>query len=395
MHRKYQITIFVVLYFLGAGMNKISMVDLQGQYQKIKKEIDSAIHEVIDHATFIKGPDVKAFETELATYLGAGHVIACANGTDALQISLMALGLKPGDEVITPDFTFISTVEVAALLGLKPVITDVEPDTFNMDLASLQKAITPRTKVIIPVHLFGQCANMDAIREIASAHDITVIEDVAQALSADFTDASGRRSKAGTLTQIGCTSFFPSKNLGCFGDGGAIITNDSEMADRLSAITHHGMRKRYYYDVTGVNSRLDTLQAALLRVKLRHLDEYTAARNRAAEWYDNNLGGISGIEIPVRVPFSSHVFHQYTLRVDAANRDLLKAHLEERGIPSMVYYPVPAHLQKAFLYLGYKEGDFPVSEKLCRTVLSIPMHTELDRDQLKYITDNIRFFFKE
>ena len=395
MHRKYQITIFVVLYFLGTVMDKISMVDLQGQYQKIKQEIDNAIHEVIDNATFIKGPDVKAFEAELASYLGANHVIACANGTDALQISLMALGLKPGDEVITPDFTFISTVEVAALLGLTPVITDVEPDTFNMDLTSLQKAITPRTKVIIPVHLFGQCANMDAIRQIAAVHQITVIEDVAQALSADFIDISGRRSKAGTLTRIGCTSFFPSKNLGCFGDGGAIITNDAEVAERLSAITHHGMRKRYYYDVTGVNSRLDTLQAALLRVKLRYLDEYTAARNRAADWYDKTLGGIGGIEIPVRVPFSTHVFHQYTLRVDESKRDALKSYLESKGIPSMVYYPVPAHLQKAFLYLGYREGDFPVSERLCKTVLSIPMHTELKQDQLAFITDNIRDFFND
>ena len=374
-------------------MNKISMCDLNGQYSKIKTEVDQAIQEVINTSAFIKGPDVKAFETELAQYLGVKHVIACANGTDALQISLMALDLKPGDEVITPDFTFISTVEVAALLGLIPVITDVEPGTFNMDMRSLEKAITPRTKAIIPVHLFGQCANMDEILELASRHHIYVIEDVAQALSADYTDKSGRRCKAGTMGHVGCTSFFPTKNLGCFGDGGAIFTNDSELATKLSAITHHGMRVRYYYDFTGVNSRLDTIQAAILRVKLRHLDEYSAARNQAANWYDMNLGGLKGIKIPERSPFSTHVFHQYTLQVDGF-RDELKKFLESRGIPAMIYYPVAGHLQKAFEYLGYHEGDFPVSEHLCKTVLSLPMHTELEEEQLRYITDSIVEFIK-
>jgi dTDP-4-amino-4,6-dideoxygalactose transaminase len=374
-------------------MNKISMCDLNGQYRKIKTEVDQAIQEVINTSAFIKGPDVKAFEAELARYLGVKHVIACANGTDALQISLMALDLKPGDEVITPDFTFISTVEVAALLGLTPVMTDVEPRTFNMDMRSLEKAITPKTKAIIPVHLFGQCANMDKILELASQHNIYVIEDVAQGLSSDYLDKSGRTCKAGTMGHVGCTSFFPTKNLGCFGDGGAIFTNDSDLAGKLSAITHHGMRVRYYYELTGVNSRLDTIQAAILRVKLRYLDDYSAARNYAATWYDMNLNGLKGIEIPERSPFSTHVFHQYTLLVDGF-RDELKKFLESRGIPAMIYYPVAGHLQKAFEYLGYKKGDFPVSEHLCETVLSLPMHTELEEEQLKYITDSIIEFIK-
>jgi UDP-2-acetamido-2-deoxy-ribo-hexuluronate aminotransferase len=383
-----------VILLLPVVMNNISMVDLKGQYRRIKSEIDRAIQEVIDNTAFIKGPDVKAFETELAQYLGVKHVVACANGTDALQISLMALGLKPGDEVITPDFTFISTVEVAALLGLKPVVADVEPGTFNMDISSLEKAISPRTRVIIPVHLFGQCANMDEVLRIASAHDITVIEDVAQALSADYTDRAGRTFKAGTMGRIGTTSFFPSKNLGCFGDGGAIITNDPELADKMTAITHHGMRIRYHYDMTGVNSRLDTLQAAILRVKLRYLDEYSAARSRAANWYDLALRGLPGVEIPERASFSTHVFHQYTLRLQGINRDELRKFLESRGIPAMVYYPLPVHLQNAFLYLGYRKGDFPVSEQLCQTVLSLPMHTELEEEQVNYIANTLAEFVK-
>ena len=370
------------------------MVDLQGQYRRIKPEVDRAIQHVIDNTSFIKGPDVKAFETELAQYLGVKHVIACANGTDALQISLMALGLKQGDEVITPDFTFISTVEVSTLLGLTPVIADVEPGTFNIDIASLEKAITTRTRAIIPVHLFGQCANLDEVLRIASEHGITVIEDVAQALSADYTDRNGRTCKAGTLGRIGSTSFFPSKNLGCFGDGGAIITNDTDLAEKMSAITHHGMRIRYHYDMTGVNSRLDTLQAAVLRVKLKYLDEYSASRNRAAKWYDLALQGLPGIEIPERSAFSTHVFHQYTLRLNGVDREALRKHLESKGIPSMVYYPVPVHLQKAFLYLGYQHGDFPVSEKLCGSVLSLPMHTELDEEQVRYIAGSIIEFIK-
>jgi len=365
------------------------MVDLLGQYRRIKPEIDQAIQNVIDNTAFIKGPDVKAFEAELSQYLGVKHVIACGNGTDALQISLMALGLNPGDEVITPCFTFISTVEVSVLLGLTPVIADVEPGTFNIDIASLEKAITPRTKVIIPVHLFGQCANMDEVLRIANEHGITVIEDVAQALSASYTDWSGRKYKAGTMGRIGSTSFFPSKNLGCFGDGGAIITNDPVLADKMSAITHHGMRIRYHYDMTGVNSRLDTIQAAVLRVKLRYLDAYSAARNAAAGAYDQALRGLPGITIPERSSFSTHVFHQYTIRLNGINREALRKYLEARSIPTMVYYPVPVHLQKAFQYLGYKTGDFPVSEKLCESVLSLPMHTELNEEQINHITRSI------
>ena len=370
-------------------MKKINMVDLHGQYQRIKTEVDSAIQKVIDSAAYVKGPEVKTFESELASYLGVNHAIACANGTDALQISLMALGLKPGDEVITPNFTFISTVEVSVLLGLKPVIADVEPDTFNIDIASVEKALSPKTRAIIPVHLFGQCANMDEIMRIAKANNLIVIEDVAQALSADFTGKSGVTVKAGTMGQIGCTSFFPSKNLGCFGDGGAMFTNDKALADELAAITHHGMRRRYYYDTTGVNSRLDTLQAAILSVKLKYLDEYSRARSKAADWYDRALGGTRGISIPVRSPFSTHVFHQYTIRLEGIDREALQKHLELKGIPAMIYYPFPVHLQQAFKYLGYREGDFPVSEKLCKSVLSLPMHTELDEEQVNYIAGSI------
>lgn len=365
------------------------MVDLHGQYQRIKPEIDNAIQRVLDSAVFVKGSEVKEFESALAQYLGVNHVIACGNGTDALQICLMALGLKPGDEVITPCFTFISTVEVSVLLGLKPVLADVEPGTFNIDIDSLKRAITPRTRAIIPVHLFGQCSNMDEILKIASLHNITVIEDVAQALSADYTFSSGRKCKAGTMGRMASTSFFPSKNLGCFGDGGAIMTNDTELAGTLAAITHHGMRRRYYYDLTGVNSRLDTIQAAILKVKLNYLDEYSNARRRAAGWYDKALKGLPGIEIPERFPQSTHAFHQYTLRLNGIDRESLMKHLESRGIPSMIYYPVPCHLQQAFRYLGYHEGDFPVSEKLCKTVLSLPMHTEFDEEQVMYICNTI------
>jgi UDP-2-acetamido-2-deoxy-ribo-hexuluronate aminotransferase len=370
------------------------MVDLHGQYQRIKHEIDQAIQGVVDSAVFVKGLEVKTFENELAKYLGVNHVVACANGTDALQICLMGLGLKPGDEVITPDFTFISTVEVSALLGLTPVLVDVEPDTFNIDIHALEKAITPKTKVIIPVHLFGQCANMDEIMRMAANHNITVIEDAAQALSAVYTNRDGKSAKAGTIGQLGCTSFFPSKNLGCFGDGGAIFTNNTELAETLSAITHHGMRKRYHYDLTGVNSRLDTLQAAILRVKLTRLDDYSSARNRAADFYDTVLDGLHGITIPKRFPFSTHVFHQYTVKLKNIDRDLLIKHLESKGIPSMVYYPLPIHLQKAFQHLGYRKGDFPVSEELSRVVLSLPMHTELDEEQLDYITTSIIEFIE-
>jgi len=373
-------------------MKKISMVDLHGQYLHIKPEIDQAIQRVLDSAVFVKGSEVKEFEKELGDYLGVSHVIACANGTDALQICLMALDLHPGDEVITPDFTFISTVEVSALLGFTPVLVDVEPGTFNIDIRKLEKAVTPRTKVIIPVHLFGQCANMEEILQIAEKHGITVIEDVAQALSADYTFASGRKVKAGTMGRMACTSFFPSKNLGCFGDGGAMITNDAGLAGTLAAITHHGMRQRYHYDITGVNSRLDTIQAAILRVKLRYLDDYSRARKQAADWYDTYLKDIPGLEIPKCSTFSTHVFHQYTLKLTGIVREEFMNHLTAKGVPSMVYYPVPLHIQKAFTYLGYREGDFPVSERLCKSVVSLPMHTELDEEQLQYITATITEF---
>jgi dTDP-4-amino-4,6-dideoxygalactose transaminase len=301
----------------------------------------------------------------------------------------MALGLKPGDEVITPNFTFISTVEVASLLGCKPVLAEVEPGTFNMDVHKLPKLITPRTRAIIPVHLFGQCANMEEIMRIANEHQIPVIEDVAQALSAHYLFKDGSKVRAGSIGRVACTSFFPSKNLGCYGDGGAIMTNDPELADTLSAITHHGMRRRYYYDITGVNSRLDTIQAAILRVKLKHLDAYSAARNKAADWYDQHFKNMKGITVPERSAFSTHVFHQYTLKLHGVNRSKLMEYLQGKGIPSMIYYPVPCHLQKAFQNLGYQKGDFPVSEQLSESVLSLPMHTELDQEQLVYITESI------
>ncbi len=373
-------------------MNKIHMVDLQGQYHKIKSEIDGAIGRIIESASFVKGPEVKEFERELARYLGAGHVIACANGTDALQVALMALDLKPGDEVITPDFTFIATVEVIALLGLKPVLVDVNPDDFTLGLESLKKAITPRTRVIIPVHLFGQCSNMQEIMDLARENHLYVVEDNAQAIGSDYRFSDGVVKKAGTIGDIGCTSFFPSKNLGCFGDGGALITHDDRLADRLATIINHGMKVRYYHDMIGVNSRLDTLQAAILRVKLKYLDDYIRARQQAAAFYDNAFKALNGVIIPFRNPFSTHVFHQYTIRMRSLSRDKLREHLESKGIPAMVYYPVPLHRQKAFQYLGLQDKDFPVTEDLCSTVLSLPMHTELDNGQLQYITDQVTSF---
>jgi len=371
------------------------MVDLHRQYLKIKSEIDLAVNGVINSGVFVKGEEVKSFEKELADYLNVKHIVACANGTDALQICLMALELKPGDEVITPDFTFISTVEVAALLGLKPVLTDVEPGTFNMDIGSLRKAITPRTRAIIPVHLFGQCANMDEILTIAGEKGIIVIEDTAQALSAEYILSTGVRKKAGTMGLMGTTSFFPSKNLGCFGDGGAIFTNDDLLAEKLAAITHHGMRKRYYYDTVGVNSRLDTIQAAILRVKLKHLDTYSASREKAAAFYDNAFRQLTGVKIPFRSAFSTHVFHQYTLTLNEPDRDALMNFLQLKGIPSMIYYPFPLHLQKAFKHLNYKAGDFPASEYLCKSVLSLPMHTELTEEELAYISQSVLEYFTQ
>lgn len=368
------------------------MVDLHTQYEKIKPAIDKAIQEVIDSTAFINGPAVKDFQHDLEQYLGVKHVIPCGNGTDALQIAMMALGLKPGDEVITADFTFVATVEVIALLGLTPVLVDVDPHTFNIDPAAIEKAITPRTRAIVPVHLFGQCADMDAIMDIARRHNLYVIEDACQAIGADFHSDEGWTRKAGTIGHIGCTSFFPSKNLGCYGDGGAIFTNDDELARMIRGIANHGMFVRYYHDYVGVNSRLDSIQAAILRVKLPHLDEYAAARNRAAAYYDQAFGNNPKLKIPARFPKSSHVFHQYTLVGQGIDRDGLIRFLAEKDIPAMVYYPVPLHLQKAYRTERYAEGDFPVTEMLSKNVFSLPMHTELDEEQLEYITRHVLEF---
>ncbi len=368
------------------------MVDLKGQYSKIKSEIDNAILDVIDNTEFINGTAVKNFQKSLEQFLSVKHVIPCANGTDALQIAMQALGLKPGDEVITSDFTFIATVEVIALLGLKPVLADVDPDTFLITPEIIEKFITPRTKAIVPVHLFGQCCDMEGIMALAKKYNLYVIEDAAQAIGADFSFSNGIIQKAGTIGHVGCTSFFPSKNLGCFGDGGALFTNDDETATMLRSIANHGMKVRYYHDHIGVNSRLDTIQAAILGVKLKHLNEYNAARQKAAEFYDKAFQNNSKIQTPKRVKNSDHIFHQYTLVVKSIDRDALKSYLQERGIPAMVYYPVPMHLQNAYKYLGYKEGEFPVSERLCKTVISLPMHTELDIDQLNYIVKTIHEF---
>lgn len=370
-------------------MKKIQMVDLQSQYMRIKQEIDAGIEEVISSAAFVKGPKVTDFQHHLEAYTGAKHVIPVGNGTDALQIALMALGLKPGDEVITPTFTFIATAEVVALLGLTPVVVDVDWETMNMDLDSVRRAITPRTKAIVPVHLFGQCADMEKLMALAKEHHLYIVEDACQAIGAKYTFANGETKQAGTIGDIGCTSFFPSKNLGCYGDGGAIFTNDDELASKMRAIANHGMVVRYHHDMIGVNSRLDSIQAAVLDAKLPHLDEYIAARQRAAAYYDEAFKDCEALLIPGRQAKSTHVFHQYTLRVTGTDRDALRDKLAERGIPAMIYYPVPLHQQKAYLDSRYKDGDFPVAEKLAKCVLSLPMHTELDNEQLEYISTNV------
>lgn len=370
-------------------MKKIQMVDLQTQYQHIKSDIDKGIQAVIDSASFIKGPAVSSFQKNLENYTGAKHVIPVGNGTDALQIALMALGLKPGDEVITPTFTFIATAEVVALLGLTPVVVDVDWDTMNISVDSIRKAITPRTKAIVPVHLFGQCADMEAIMSIAQEHNLYVVEDACQAIGAEYTFADGTKKQAATIGHIGCTSFFPSKNLGCYGDGGAIFTNDDELAAQMRAIANHGMVIRYHHDQVGVNSRLDSIQAAILDVKLPHLNEYIAARQRAAAYYDHAFANHEHILIPVRDERSTHVFHQYTLRLKDVDRDALREALAAAEIPAMVYYPIPLHMQKAYQDSRYQVGDFPVAEKLAACVLSLPMHTELDNEQLEYITTHV------
>lgn len=368
------------------------MVDLLGQYQKIKSEIDKAVLDVIASSAYINGPEVKSFQKELEDYLHCKHVIPCANGTDALQIAMMALKLEPGDEVITADFTYAATAEVIGLLRLKPVLVDVLPDTFTIDPDALEKAITPRTKAIVPVHLFGQCAQMDRVMEIARKHNLYVIEDTAQAIGADYHFSDGSSHKAGTIGTIGCTSFFPSKNLGCYGDGGAIFTNDDELAARIRMIANHGQSVQYYHDEIGVNSRLDSLQAAILRIKLRHLDEYAAARNRAADFYDKAFSGHSAVTIPAREQRSTHVFHQYTLVLNGKDRNAMKEFLASKGVPAMIYYPVPLHLQKAYADPRYREGDFPITERLCANVISLPMHTEMNNEQLAFITSCVLEF---
>ena len=375
-------------------MKPIQMVDLVGQYQKIKPEVDAALQRVIDSTAFINGPEVKEFEKELGAYLGAKHVIGCANGTDALQIAMMALGLKPGDEVITASFTFVATVEVVALLGITPVFADVLPGTYNIDPEDIKRKITPKTKAIVPVHLFGQAADMDAIMAIAKEHNLFVIEDNCQAIGSDYRSTGGSQ-KSGTIGHIGTTSFFPSKNLGCYGDGGAIFTNDDQLAKDLRRVCNHGSEVRYYHEVVGVNSRLDSLQAAILRIKLKRLVSYDAARNAAANAYDKALAGLPAITVPERSVNSTHVFHQYTLKVSGGHRDGLKKHLEANGVPAMIYYPVPCHLQNAYKSTRFPEGSLPVTEQLTHEVLSLPMSTELDPEQIAHITSTVKSYFNQ
>lgn len=372
-------------------MKDIRMVDLKGQYEKIKSEIDAAVVSVMESSAFVNGPEVHALQGELEQYLGVKHVIPCANGTDALQISLMAMGLERGDEVITSDFTFAATVEVIALLGLKQVLVDVDPDTMVMDVEALRRAITPRTRAIIPVHLFGQCAPMEEIMQVAREHNLLVLEDTAQAIGAEYTFADGTVKKAGTIGDMGATSFFPSKNLGCYGDGGAIFTNDDALAHRARGIVNHGMYRRYYHDEIGVNSRLDSIQAAILRIKLRHLDEYTAARQEAAAMYDAAFAGVEGVKVPARAERTTHVFHQYTLRLaENIDRDALIAFLNGKGIPAMIYYPVALRHQKAYDTHDYDDSLYPATDMLVRTVMSLPMHTELDKEQVDYIATAVK-----
>lgn len=374
-------------------MKKIQMVDLAGQYQNIKDQINSGFQEVLENTAYINGPQVHSFQKSLEDYLGAKHVIPCANGTDALQIAMMALGLKAGDEIITADFTFAATVEVIALLGLTPVLVDVDEDTFNISIEAIKKAITPKTKAIVPVHLFGQTANMDEIMAIAKEHNLYVIEDNAQAIGADYKSSNGQKQKVGTIGHIGATSFFPSKNLGCYGDGGAIFTNDDKLAHDLRGIVNHGMYERYHHDVVGVNSRLDSLQAVVLNAKLPKLNEYNTARREAAKKYSSALANHKNIVTPIIAgDDDSHVFHQYTLRIVGADRNALMQHLLDKGIPCAIYYPIPLHSQKAYADTRYKEENFPVTNRLVNEVLSLPMHTELDDEQIKFITDSILEF---
>lgn len=369
-------------------MQKIQMVDLKRQYNRIKPAVDAAIQQVIDSTAFINGPDVQAFAQELAEYLGVKHVIPCANGTDALQITLMALGLQPGDEVITPSFTYIATVEVVALLRLKPVFVDVDPDTYTMNLDSLKKAITPKTKAIIPVHLYGQCAPMEELLAIGKEYNIPIIEDNAQAIGGTYTFSNGQTVKTGAMATAGCTSFFPSKNLGCYGDGGAMFTNDDALADKMKMIANHGQKVRYYHEMVGCNSRLDTIQAAILRIKLRELDGYCAARIAVADYYDKAFANHVNIVTPYRAPYSKHVFHQYTLQLKNVDRDAVVSALAERGIPSMIYYPVPCHKQNMFNGIDLGTLSLPVTDFLNPCVISLPIHTEFTEEELSFIATN-------
>lgn len=383
------------------NMKKIQMVDLQSQYQNIKEDVDSSIKSVLESSSYINGPLVKSFQKDLEEYLNVKHVIPCANGTDALQIAMMGLGLNQGDEVITADFTFAATVEVIALLKLTPVLVDVEPDTFNIDIEAIKKAITPKTKAIVPVHLFGQVANMDAILEIAKEHNLFVIEDNAQAIGANYTFKNGKKQKAGTIGNVGTTSFFPSKNLGCYGDGGAIFTNDDELAHTIRGIVNHGMYKRYHHDVVGVNSRLDSIQAGVLKSKLPHLDNYCNARRNAARFYNDAFANNPNIITPTTKSNNTkncnqicdvcdcHVFHQYTLQITNGKRDGLHKHLLEKEIPNAIYYPIALHSQKAYKDDRYSEENFSVTNQLTNTVISLPMHTELDDEQLNFITKTV------
>ncbi|MCT8338877.1 DegT/DnrJ/EryC1/StrS family aminotransferase [Flavobacteriaceae bacterium TK19130] len=379
-------------------MRKIQMVDLKGQYQQIKEQVDQSVQEVIESTAYINGPEVHQFQKELEEYLGVKHVIPCANGTDALQVAMMGLGLKPGDEVITADFTFAATVEVIALLGLTPVLVDVDPVSFNIDIEAVEKAITPKTKAIVPVHLFGLAAQMDELMALAEKHNLYVIEDNAQGIGTTYTSKDGTKTKTGAIGHVASTSFFPSKNLGCYGDGGAIFTNDDDLAHTIRGIVNHGMYERYHHDVVGVNSRLDSIQAAVLRAKLPHLDNYNSARRNAARKYTAAFAGIENIITPTGFCDAGnsicdvcdcHVFHQYTLRILDADRDGLVKHLNEKGIPCGVYYPIPLHLQKAYRDDRYDEANFSVTNQLVKEVISLPMHTELDDEQIDFITQTV------
>lgn len=376
-------------------MSEIRMVDLVTQYHKIKEEVDQAVINVVESSAYINGPEVKSFQAELEQYLNVKHVIPCANGTDALQIAMMAGGLKPGDEVITATFTYVATAEVIALLGLVPVLVDVDEYTFQINPDAIREAITDKTRAIVPVHLFGQCAPMEEIMAIAKEHNLMVFEDTAQAIGAEYTFSDGSVHRAGTIGNMGATSFFPSKNLGCMGDGGALFTNDDDLAHRARMVANHGQSKQYYHDSIGVNSRLDSIQAAILRIKLRHLNQYNAARQSAASYYDAAFANISELLTPRRAAQSTHVFHQYTLRLTNGKRDELVAFLKECDIPAMIYYPVPLHQQKAYIDPRYEADHFPVTNMLCEQVFSLPMHTELNEEQLERITRAVADFVKK